>query len=195
MTARQSDTERSDEELLREAMTDPGSQAARAAASDLLSRYQRRVYIWCYQHVQDHERAKELAQDVMLSAYRNLKSFRGRSEFNSWLYIIARNRCISEHRRPAPIVSEHRDPDSLGSHSPDPAEAYFERLDEDTVLALIRRHLSSQEQLVMWLHCFERMPIDTITRQLEITQSTGGRGVLQTARRKLMAALARRPRA
>jgi hypothetical protein len=49
----------------------------------------------------------------------------------------------------------------------------------------MRRHLNPVEQRAFYLRCFERMPVDTITRLLAIEGATGARGVLQSARRKL----------
>ncbi len=180
---------RSDRELLRAALEDRESPGARKAASDLLARYQQRVYAWCIQHVRDHERALELAQEVLLSAYRNLDSYGGRAQFSSWLFSIVRNRCISELRRPRLLADEDCDPDSLRSSSPDPAEALAEKLDEEALLDLLRRYLTPQEQEVLWLRCIRRMPLDAINGVLDIQQTSGARGVLQSARRKLRAAL------
>ncbi len=175
--------------LLRAAQADPDSAAAKRAASQLLSRYEDRVYAWCYRVVRDHDRALELAQEVLISAYRNLKAFRGHSRFSCWLFSIARNRCVSELRRPGLLLDEERDPDSLTGSGPDPAQALEEKLDEEAILDLIRRHLQPQEQQVLWLRCIDRMPVETITQVLGIRQVSGARGVLQSARRRLRVAL------
>jgi DNA-directed RNA polymerase specialized sigma24 family protein len=63
--------------------------------------------------------------------------------------------------------------------------------DDRVLLDLIKEALEPQQQEVLWLRCFERMPVDEITRMLGITASSGARGVLQSARRKLRAALER----
>lgn len=179
-----------DTALLRRAQAEPGSPGGRRAASELLARYQERVYIWCRRQLGDHERALDAAQEVLLSAYRNLASFRGSAQFSSWLFAIARNRCISEMRRPRFLVDEAADPDALGDRREDPAEALLEKLDEERVLGLIRQHLEPREQAVIWMRCIEGMSIPAITRALAIEQSSGARGVLQRARRRLRAAMA-----
>ncbi|MBD3236410.1 MAG: sigma-70 family RNA polymerase sigma factor [Candidatus Eisenbacteria bacterium] len=182
-------TERTDEQLLAQARSEPGSPAAKQAASELLGRYQQRVYAWCLRHVRDHDQALDLAQEVLISAYRNLGSFQERARFSSWLFAIARNRCVSALRRPRLLYEEERDPDQLHGSGPGPAEALEEKLGEEALLELIRTTLSPREQEVVWLRCFERMPVETITRMLGIRQASGARGVLQSARRKLRAAL------
>jgi len=55
---------------------------------------------------------------------------------------------------------------------------------------VIEASLDSVEQQAIRLRCFERMPVDAITRALDIRGSAGARAVLQRARRKLRAALA-----
>lgn len=181
-----------EQELVRLAQGYPESERARIAASSLLSRYQYRIYAWCYRHMGDSERAMDLAQEVLLSAYRNIGTFKHKSRFSSWLFAIARNRCLSELRRPAILTEEGKETDDQVSAEPDPAQALIEKMDTEKLLELIRDHLGPREQEVLWLHCFERMPLETITRVLDIRQASGARGILQTARRRLRGALAKR---
>lgn len=53
--------------------------------------------------VKSPARAEELAQDVFLHVYKNRSSYQPSARFNTWLYRIATNACLSEVRRP-----EHR---------------------------------------------------------------------------------------
>lgn len=113
--------EPTDEELLARHAADPGGAAGRAAASTLLGRHQRRVYVWCHRYVRDPERALELAQDVLLKAYRSLGTFAGRSRFSSWLFAIARNRCLNEIAAPGLLRDDEVELDELpaGGDSPE----------------------------------------------------------------------------
>jgi len=89
-----------DRELVRRACDHADEIDGRRAAAELLGEYRGRVYAWCMRHMADHEQALDLAQDVLLLAYRNLNTYSGRSPFVCWLWAIARNRCLSELRRP-----------------------------------------------------------------------------------------------
>ncbi|MEN8008460.1 MAG: sigma-70 family RNA polymerase sigma factor [Candidatus Krumholzibacteriota bacterium] len=181
--------ESEDLKLLGKALEHPDSDAGRRAASTLLGRYRERVYIWCLRYTRDHEQALDMAQEVLISAYRNLDSFGGRSQFGSWIFSITRNRCLSELRRPALLVDEDSDPDDRASGSAAPDQALEDRLAEEELLELIQRCLDPMEQQALWLRCFEKMPVDEITKVLAITEASGARGILQRARRKLRAAI------
>jgi RNA polymerase sigma-70 factor (ECF subfamily) len=182
----------SDEALLAAWRQDPEGSWGRRAASRLLGRYQDRVYIWCWRHVRERELALDLAQEVLVSAYRNLGSFGERAQFGSWLFAIARNRCLSELRKNRPPREDAEILQLMADDRPTPDRDLEERLDESALLDLIRDHLTRQEQDALWLRCVERLPVDEITRLLDIREQSGARAVLQRARRRLRAAIDRR---
>lgn len=192
MTVRGSLADLPDAVLVDTVRADPDGERGRQAACQLLSRHRDRVYAWCFRRLGDADQALDVTQEVLLSAYRGLRSFHGRSAFSSWLFVIARNRCMSEIRRPRLLVDEESQPDQLRSQTKDPAALYLEGRSEQEVLDLIRRELEPLEQQVLWLRCFERMPVDRITAVLGIEEASGARGVLQRARRRLREALRRR---
>ncbi|MFC1572232.1 RNA polymerase sigma factor [Candidatus Eisenbacteria bacterium] len=189
-TIRNLETKRSDAQLLSLALDRPGSREGRQATSQLFRRYREPVFRWCLSRVKDPELALDLSQDVLLSAYRHLSTFKGNARFSSWIFAIARNRCLNSMRR----VSLFDDGDRI-ELLPDTRTRQDRRMeqreDEERILRLIREHLPLLDQKVLWLRCFEKVPIDGITRMLNITESSGARGVLQRARRRLRAAMAK----
>ncbi len=179
----------SDDELRSEACAKFGSAAGRHAASVLLERYHARVFQWCNAQLQDPALASDVAQDVLLKAYHGLSSFAGRSQFSSWLFAIARNRCLDELRRPRLLVDDG-DISELVDSAATPAAAFEAQASLEECKQLLARHLEPAEQEAMVLRYLECMPIVEITRILGINTSSGARGVLQRARRKLRAAVA-----
>jgi RNA polymerase sigma-70 factor, ECF subfamily len=177
-----------DEDLWVLAQGEPTA-TSRAAATELLGRYRERVYRWCYGRVREHELALDLAQDVLLSAYRGLDGFDGRARFSSWLFAIARNRCLNALRRP-PLFEEGVDLDALPALQRGQDLELDAREEEDRLLALIQTALPPLDQQVLWLRCVEKMPVDGITRLLDIREASGARAVLQRARRRLRTVLA-----
>lgn len=180
----------SDDDLLRVARGDPDEGRRREAAGELLRRYRDAVYWWCLRYTRDPERALDLSQDVLLTVWERIGSFEGRSKFSSWIFTIARNRCIDASRR-VDILGD----DEVSDEIPDPvllADVMVQQeQDEARLLQTIRAALDPVEQDVVWLRCFERMRMEDITAQLGIDGATGARAVLQRARRKLRAAIDR----
>jgi RNA polymerase sigma-70 factor (ECF subfamily) len=181
--------EATDDELVQLARGE-GAQA-RAALSELLARWRGRVYLWCRRYTREHERALDLSQDVLLSVVRSFGQYEGRAPFGAWVFAIARHACIRA-MRPVPLTrDDDADLESLPGGSADPAAEFEERQDEERVLGLMNEHLLPEERRALWLRCIERMPVDEITRELGVESASGARGLLQTARRKLRAAISR----
>jgi RNA polymerase sigma-70 factor, ECF subfamily len=61
--------------------------------------HQDRVYSFCARMLSDREDAFDAAQEVFLSAWRNLSEFRGDSALSTWLLRIAANACLNRIRR------------------------------------------------------------------------------------------------
>jgi RNA polymerase sigma-70 factor (ECF subfamily) len=82
----------------------------------LVRLYEGRVYNLCYRMLGDPDSAADAAQDAFLSAFRNLRSFRGGS-FRSWMLRIATNACYDalRARKRRPSVSLDIDADDEDS--------------------------------------------------------------------------------
>lgn len=72
----------------------------------LVRLYEGRVYNLCYRMLGDADSAADAAQDAFLSAFRNIRSFRG-GAFRSWILRIATNTCydVLRARKRRPSVS------------------------------------------------------------------------------------------
>ncbi|MEO6858599.1 MAG: sigma-70 family RNA polymerase sigma factor [Solirubrobacteraceae bacterium] len=69
------------------------------AFEELYARYGERIAIFIRGRIRDHGRAEDLAQEVFISALRRLRSSEQSIAFKPWIYEIAKNACIDEHRR------------------------------------------------------------------------------------------------
>ena len=58
---------------------------------DLIRPYERMVYLTVFSILKNEAEAEDGAQEAVISAYRNLKSFRGDAKFSTWLTTIAIN--------------------------------------------------------------------------------------------------------
>lgn len=181
----------SDAELLQLIRQAPPGEAD-GAAGELFGRYRQRVYAWCRRYVRDHEQALDLAQDVLLTAWRALDTYEGRAPFGGWLFTVTHHACLRAVRRPGPLRDDDADLEAIPDPRPDPATNLENAQSRDALIALVQAHLEPVEQRALWLRYGERMPIEEITRVLDVRTASGARGLLQTAKRKLRAANDRR---
>jgi RNA polymerase sigma-70 factor, ECF subfamily len=75
-----------------------------AAFGELVRRYQDRLYNTVYRLVDNGEDALDVVQEAFLNAYQSLDSFKGDSQFFTWLYRIAVNTAISLKRKKRVMV-------------------------------------------------------------------------------------------
>jgi len=87
--------------------------------NELVRLFEGRVYNLCYRMLGDADSAADAAQDAFLSAFRNLRSFRGGS-FRSWMLRIATNTCYDalRVRKRRPSVSLDMEADDELASSP-----------------------------------------------------------------------------
>jgi RNA polymerase sigma-70 factor (ECF subfamily) len=106
--------------------------AAQAAAGDgsafetIVVRYQARVFRLACRLTSDTD-APDILQETFLQVYRHLPSFRGESQFRTWLYRIASNAALMHRRARARRPADSLDIflprfDAHGKHAATPAE-------------------------------------------------------------------------
>ena len=88
-----SDRFSSDSELVRRAQDGDV-----AAFERLFLTYQGRIYALCLRMMSEPSRAEDLTQDTFVRAWQKLETFRGKSEFSTWLYRLAVNIVLADLR-------------------------------------------------------------------------------------------------
>ena len=71
----------------------------------LIRPYEKLVYVTIFAIVKNETEAEDGAQETMISAFRNLKSFRGEAKFSTWLVTIAMNEARRRLRK-AKVAAE-----------------------------------------------------------------------------------------
>ena len=67
--------------------------------SELVLRYQNRLFSTIYHYTRDYEDAKDLAQEIFIKVYNNLHKYNNKASFSTWFYRIAVNSCIDWTRK------------------------------------------------------------------------------------------------
>jgi len=182
----------SDEEMIAAYRQGLGPETRENAADELFRRHQDRIARWCCRFTRDPESASDLAQDTLLRAYRNLDNYRGECRFSTWLYVIARNLCMSalQKRATEPVwvakafATELPDRSSTDVHAQVELEQRRRRN-----WRFILDTLDPTEAQVMLLHYGQERSLNEVTRALGLTNKSGAKAYIVSARRKLNAAL------
>lgn len=177
-----------DEELVERWQAEGGHADAEPFLAELFRRHQTKVAAWCYQITGEVNSAADLAQEVFVRAFQGLQSFRKGSKFTTWLYSIARNRSLDELRSKKRRVEETSEGllEDLSDWRTESIDSAIEqRQAADLMRQLVRESLDETENKVMILHYVDELPLDAITRLLGLTNTSGAKAYIVSARRKL----------
>jgi RNA polymerase sigma-70 factor, ECF subfamily len=180
----------SDDELVAELRSAPPGRRE-AVVNELFSRHYDRVGRWCLRFAGNREAAVDLAQDVFLKAHKHLDSFRGTSRFATWLYTIVRNESLNRLQRSPPPMQDEEALDAVAALDPTP-DSLAEQADRSQRLTrFLADTLDPTEQAVFTLHFGDDMPLEAITRLLRLTNPSGAKAFIVSAKRKLARATTR----
>lgn len=88
----------------------------------LVQRYQDRLFNTLLRFTGSRHDASDLVQDAFVQAFVKLSSFRGDSQFYTWLYRIAMNLSLSQRRKKRPVASVDAAKDQVGEEPIDEDE-------------------------------------------------------------------------
>ncbi|HST52938.1 MAG TPA: RNA polymerase sigma factor [Pyrinomonadaceae bacterium] len=155
--------------------------------------HHRRVYGLCLRMTQNVAEAEDITQEVFILLHRKAGSFRGESQFNTWLYRLTVNQVLMRFRK-----SKARREDALEGVETRPAEAFgsgrhgaaqlVDRMALDSALA----QLPPGYRAAFVLHDVEGYEHEEVAQILGCAVGTS-KSQLHKARIKLRKILARRP--
>jgi len=87
--------EKNMEDLADDLLVKEAKRGDREAFTELVCRYQRKVYNTIFQFTRNHHDADDLAQETFMKAFESLKEFKQKSSFYTWLYRIAVNMSLN----------------------------------------------------------------------------------------------------
>jgi len=115
-----------------------------------------------------HE-AEDVLQEAFISAFRNLKSFKGESTFGAWLKRIIINRCISQLRKNKPVLIEMENVDHEKSSPFDSSD--YSAINPEYIHQAIKE-LPEGSRVIFNLFAVEGFKHKEIGAMLEISEST-----------------------
>ena len=167
----------SDEELVRRFKA--GDQEA---FSQLVLRYQDRVFTLCLRWLGEREQAEETTQDIFLALYRSLAEFRGESKFSTWIFRVATNHCKNRriyrirraHDRHEPLEGPETDdapPRQIASEGPG-TDSRVTRSEAEEILERALGQLDEGQRSILVLRDIEDLPYEEIADILSLPRGT-----------------------
>lgn len=150
----------------------------REAFGELVSRYHSRLYNAAVRLVDNLEDAADVVQDAFLNAYQSLKTFKGDSEFYTWLYRIAFNTAISLKRKQRAAISlDSPHAQQLGLEANDRSESarpgfMMERNEEEALVHTALARLSDEHRDVLVMKEIDGMKYEEIAEILGVPLGT-----------------------
>jgi len=158
----------SDETLIDKALRGSGNSWSR-----LVKRYERLVFNYCLRMCGQRSDALDLMQEIFLTAFRSLPSYRGEGQFKSWIMRIAVNKCTDFFR------GCQRNPLFNGSAEPLEGQVDAATPEQSLHIHRIRQHiLSSMQKLppeqrqVVELKFFQQLTFEDISHLTGVSTNT-----------------------
>ena len=185
-----------DEELVRRFQT-----GDRAAFSDLVRRYQDRVYTLSLRWMGEQEIAEEVAQDVFVALYRSLDGFRGEARLSTWIFRVTVNHCknrrLYRRRRHMdqhePLKGTRPEDEGPGRQIADEGPGTDQRVhrsEAERILQEALERLDESHRTILVLRDVEDLPYEEIAQILDLPRGTV-KSRLHRARAELARVLAR----
>jgi len=136
----------------------------KGAYSYLVNRYSGMVYSIALKFLNNETDAEDLSQDVFVSAYRSLASFKGNSKFSTWIYRITYNKAISQLRKKNPERLTDNEQFIEKQGGIDASSVLIS--DEESAERLLGeaiKQLPENEQILIMLHYFEDQSMEEIS--------------------------------
>lgn len=141
------------------------------AFKDLIDHHRDRVYNVCYRILGHKHEAEDVAQEVFITVFKTITSFRGDSKLSTWLYRIAVNHSKNRIKYLARRHDRDRDPlddapisaaDRLGGASPSSPDRALEEVQLEASLTDAIRDLDEEHRVVVVLRDLEDLSIEEI---------------------------------
>ncbi|MCL6524328.1 MAG: RNA polymerase sigma factor [Thermoflavifilum sp.] len=140
------------------------------AFTELVKRYQEKLYWHIRRLVIDHEDAHDLLQNVFIKVWHHLYDFREESHLYTWLYRIATNECLSflEQQKKKQAISLNDVENQLENKLRAERDFDASKLEWRLQQAILK--LPEKQRVVFHLRYFDEMPYATMSQILHTSE-------------------------
>ena len=142
----------------------------------LVRKYQNRLYNGMVQMLRNETEAEDTVQEAFILALTKLNTFKGNSQFYTWLYRIAYNVAVSRMRRRKPTVSIENQEADLKLQIPDDdqpmPEASMVKAEQAEQLMTALNRMSDEHRHILVLREMDEMDYSAISEILDLPIGT-----------------------
>lgn len=142
------------------------------AFSELVARYQGRIYRFLLRLTRSPDDASELTQDTFLRAYQGIGRWRPDAQFKTWLFRIARNIAFDRLRRAKVVEFVELDEEADLPDAAAGPEAIAETAQRYRALEAALQALPAERREILLLREIEDMSYENIAAVLELNVGT-----------------------
>lgn len=157
--------EKTDEQLITKALD-----GNRSAWLKLVKRYERSVYNYGIRMTSNPDDALDLMQEIFISVFRNLSTYRGDGSFKAWLFRIASYRCVEYYRRKKPTQGLEDVPEVACEQSAPEMVMLMSQGNKQVIDAM--QQLPLAQKAVIELKFFGQFTFEEIAEQLNVSSNT-----------------------
>ncbi|EMO60421.1 ECF sigma factor [Leptospira borgpetersenii serovar Pomona str. 200901868] len=143
-----------------------------------MNRYQGLIYSQAIKAFRNETEAEDFTQDIFLKAFESLSTFQGRSQFSTWLFVIARNEIIRRYRREHPEISgldtlllTESEVEKKNETSSEQETKLLKQEISEKIRSLVESLPELYRKPIM-LHYFENMSYKEISQKLNLKMNT-----------------------
>lgn len=141
------------------------------AFTDIVRKYQERLYWHIRRMVVEHEDANDVLQNLFIRVWHGLENFRENAQLYTWLYRIATNECLSfleqQKRRDSHFTSMELESQLENKIK---ADRDFDPNKLEWKLQLAIHQLPEKQKLVFCLRYYDEMPYEQMSRVLDTSE-------------------------
>nr|WP_246261324.1 sigma-70 family RNA polymerase sigma factor [Alteromonas ponticola] len=136
----------------------------------LIKRYEQAIYHYGIRMTGNTHDAADLMQDIFISVFKSLASYRGDGAFKGWLFKIAHYRCMEFYRRKRPQQSLDECVEQVAEDVTPEFGLLSDELSKQVVVAM--QNLSVAQKAVVELKFFHHFTFEEIAQQLGLSANT-----------------------
>jgi len=157
------------------------------AAKQLYQHYFGGLYAYVRHQLADSAAAEDVTQEVFVTVFLKPQAFAGQSKLSTWLFGIAKNKCVDWWRKNRNRSDRSNDADSVQDDQVDPNWDVLANLqtqqDSEAMRACIDTLPPEQREAIFWVY-FQDAGLETVAKHLDCPTGTV-KSRLFSARKKL----------